>query len=112
MAGRGYPIRCTDKLKVSGDPSTPPTSRRNLIKVHPEAEIFRMMSVLVLRETGADIGVHGQSHPVVMYRNEARELWLLDGRNRLDARVDRDYLATLGVNLDDLQPIGAGCWAG
>jgi hypothetical protein len=60
--------------------------RANL-PVHPAAELFPLMSESELRELGEDIKKHGLSNPVTLWRDDADggQLYLLDGRNRLDA---------------------------
>jgi hypothetical protein len=81
----------------SSDPSskkeTPPTLWRQLIKVHPAAELFPMMSDDELVLLGRDIAKHGlREHLVVWtpylsedFTYDSSEEYLLDGRNRLEA---------------------------
>jgi hypothetical protein len=82
--------------------TTPKETRqgwRDLIQVHPAAELFPMMSEDELRELGNDIEKNGLQHAVVFWTPTRREdlpyrgknkgrpkqKYLLDGRNRLEA---------------------------
>jgi hypothetical protein len=53
--------------------------------VHPAAEKFPMMSDRELTELGRDIKENGLKHNLILYRDADRKVWLLDGRNRLEA---------------------------
>jgi hypothetical protein len=56
-------------------------SWRDVLPIHPAAELFPLMSQEELRELGEDIKAKGTiHHPIVLYQGK-----LLDGRNRLDA---------------------------
>jgi hypothetical protein len=55
-------------------------SWRDLLPVHPAAELFPLMAEAELRELGKDIKAHGLVSSIVLYKGK-----LLDGRNRLDA---------------------------
>jgi hypothetical protein len=55
-------------------------SWRDVLPVHPAAELFPLLSDEERRELGEDIKANGLLTPVVPFRNN-----LLDGRNRLDA---------------------------
>jgi hypothetical protein len=58
-----------------------PKSWRDVLPIHPAAELFPRMSESELRELGEDIKARGGIHfPIVVYEGK-----LLDGRNRLDA---------------------------
>ena len=61
------------------------TSWRDLLPIHPAAEIFPLMSAEALDELAADIKAHGMLSPVVVMKEANGSLSLLDGRNRLDA---------------------------
>jgi hypothetical protein len=72
--------------------STKSPSWRDILPVHPAAEIFPLMSPDELRALGEDIKKHGLREPVVLFAEEGgggiyreTEQLLLDGRNRLDA---------------------------
>jgi hypothetical protein len=58
----------------------PSRAWRDLLPVHPAAEMFPMMSEAELRALGKDIQKRGQQAPIVIIDG-----LLLDGRNRLDA---------------------------
>jgi ParB-like chromosome segregation protein Spo0J len=58
-------------------------SWRELLKVHPAAEIFPMMSPEEMKVLAADIAKNGLQMPIVVYPGD--KPMLLDGRNRLDA---------------------------
>jgi hypothetical protein len=62
-------------------------SWRDVLPVHPAAELFPLMSPDELRELGADIvKKNGLVAPIALWRRNPNEpLQLLDGRNRLDA---------------------------
>src|SRR4051794_27451846 len=73
---------------------------RDRIEVHPVADMFPMMSDSEISELAADIRENGQRVGVILWTPERPEdvgprkgpskLYLLDGRNRLDA-VERAY---------------------
>jgi len=87
---------------------TEPKSWRNVIKVHPAADLFPMMSPAELKALGEDIKANGFAHQIVLWTpdsdywkwNEADcrqkfkrgEFYLLDGRNRVAALVSLGYL--------------------
>jgi len=62
-------------------------SWRDVLPIHPAAELFPPMSSDELRELGADIvKKNGLVAPIALWRRNPNEpLQLLDGRNRLDA---------------------------
>jgi hypothetical protein len=63
-------------------------SWRDLIKVHPAAEFFPMMSPDELKVLGEDIKAHGLKTDIVLWSatdEDDATTYLLDGRNRLDA---------------------------
>lgn len=63
-----------------------PKSWREVLPVHPAAELFPMMTPEALRALGEDIKAHGLRSPVTVWESEKGSgLFLLDGRNRLDA---------------------------
>jgi hypothetical protein len=70
-------------------------SWRNVIAIHPAAELLPLMSEAQLRELGEDIKKNGLRAPICTYRGA-----LLDGRNRLDAMefVGIDVLNAQGDN--------------
>ena len=64
---------------------------RDVLLVHPAANMFPMMSETELRELGKDIRQHGLREPIVITLDDEGTsddpacYRLLDGRNRLDA---------------------------
>jgi hypothetical protein len=63
-------------------------SWRDVIKVHPAADLFPTMTTDELRALGEDIKKNGVRVPVTLWLpdpNNNGERFLLDGRNRLDA---------------------------
>ena len=87
----------TSEPPQSSDPrskkETPRSLWRQLIKVHPAAELFPMMSDDELILLGRDIAKHGLREHLVLwtpYQSEdfsynSSDEYLLDGRNRLEA---------------------------
>jgi hypothetical protein len=64
--------------------STP--SWRDVLLIHPAAELFPRMTPDELRELGEDIRKNGLTSPIVLWQADAKApVYLLDGRNRLDA---------------------------
>jgi hypothetical protein len=63
-----------------------PKSWRDVIKVHPAADLFPMMTADELKALGEDIKKNGLGVPLILWEAEkGAPLLLLDGRNRLDA---------------------------
>jgi hypothetical protein len=60
-------------------------SWRDVIKVHPAADLFPMMTADELKALGEDIKKNGLRVPVILWEAGEDTLVLLDGRNRLDA---------------------------
>jgi DNA-binding Lrp family transcriptional regulator len=60
---------------------------RDVLPVHPAAELFPLMSEAELRELGEDIKKHGLTSCIVLWSPAcgSKEVCLIDGRNRLDA---------------------------
>ena len=61
------------------------TNWRDLLPVHPAAELFPPMSAEELKELADDIEKNGLRIPIELYRDTDGKVSLLDGRNRLDA---------------------------
>jgi hypothetical protein len=62
------------------------SSWRDVLPIHPAADLFPLMSPDELKALGEDIKVTGLTSAVVLWRdNVEAEAVLLDGRNRLDA---------------------------
>jgi DNA-binding Lrp family transcriptional regulator len=66
---------------------TPPFNWRDHLAVHPAADLFPLMSEAELKELAEDINKHGVRSDILLWRdaNGDKSLYLLDGRNRLDA---------------------------
>ena len=58
---------------------------RDVLPIHPAAELFPLMSQDELRALGEDIKKNGLRLPVTVWKCPHGRTWLLDGRNRLDA---------------------------
>jgi hypothetical protein len=63
----------------------PRKSWRDMLPVHPAAEMFPLLSRDELLELGTDIKAHGLRTPIALWRSADGRDYLLDGRNRLDA---------------------------
>jgi hypothetical protein len=64
------------------DPKQVKVTWRDVLPIHPAAELFPLMSESELRELGEDIRKNGLQSPIVIDGDDNR---LIDGRNRLDA---------------------------
>jgi len=62
-----------------------PKSWRDVLPIHPAAELFPRMSESELRELGTDIKKNGMTSPMLLWPGDDGKYSLLDGRNRLDA---------------------------
>jgi hypothetical protein len=61
-------------------------SWRDVLPIHPAAELFPVMTTEELKTTGANILKNGLTSPIVLWRADPKApAQLLDGRNRLDA---------------------------
>jgi len=80
-------------------------SWRDLIKIHPAADVFPMLPEDELRKLGEDIDQNGLKEPITMFRPDddadAKRICLLDGRNRLAA------MELIGMNIDPQWPRAA-----
>jgi DNA-binding Lrp family transcriptional regulator len=63
----------------------PTKSWRDVLPIHPAADLFPLMSPDELRVLGADIKANGLTLPIVLWSDGKSPAVLLDGRNRLDA---------------------------
>jgi hypothetical protein len=75
---------------ASSKPTKTQQSWRDVLPVHPAADLFPMMSETELRGLGEDIKKNGLKSPVIVWRSDELvdsryRFYLLDGRNRLDA---------------------------
>jgi hypothetical protein len=78
----------TDTPRPPGAQAAP--SWRDVLPEHPACKLFEPMSADELRELGEDIKKHGLKNQIVLWQPGApgdrdQPLYLLDGRNRLDA---------------------------
>ena len=62
-----------------------PKSWRDVLPIHPAADLFPMVTPDEKKALAKDIKKNGQQHRVVVFSEHGREPVLLDGRNRLDA---------------------------
>jgi hypothetical protein len=69
----------------SSDASPSGRSERNVLPVHPAAELFPIMAGAELVELGNDIKKHGLQLSIVIYVDPDGKEWLLEGRSRLAA---------------------------
>jgi hypothetical protein len=66
--------------------SAPPAQWRSVLKVHPVADAFPLLSEKELKVLAGDIERNGLKTPIILWApEEGAEFQLLDGRNRLDA---------------------------
>ena len=65
--------------------NTKPGSWRDVIGVHPAADLFPLMAPDELKALGEDIRKNGLKTLVTLWGEKREPLQLLDGRNRLDA---------------------------
>src|SRR6516162_6688355 len=73
-------------LEQTGGCCTMPKSWRDVLPIHPAAELFPLMSPDELKALGEDIRKNALTSPIALWRaSPAAQLQLLDGRNRLDA---------------------------
>jgi len=64
----------------------PATSWRDVLPIHPAAELFPLMSPDELKALGEDIKAHGlTTSSIAIWEKRGDPLMLLDGRNRLDS---------------------------
>jgi len=92
---------------------------RNVLPVHPAAELLPPLSADELQELGEDIRARGLLVPIVLYLDPDGGLSLLDGRNRLDAmeRVGIEFViiatppSTATLMGDVLNPAGKTSYA-
>ena len=83
-----------------------PKSWRDVLPIHPAAELFPLMSPDELQALGEDIKKHdGLTSSIALWRADpAAQLQLLDGRNRCDAIelvIGRPvYVTEIGVEIE------------
>ena len=64
-----------------------PKGWRDILPVHPAADLFPLMGNDELRELADDIAKHGLREKVDLYFDRDGKCFLLDGRNRVAALV-------------------------
>lgn len=74
----------TDKKK-DARPAKRVKTWRDRVPVHPAADAFPMLSAAERRVLGEDIEKNGLKVPVVLWLDRDGSVYVLDGRNRLDA---------------------------
>lgn len=65
-----------------------PRGWRDIVQIHPAADVFPLMNDGDLAELAADIKANGLQNPVLLSRAGTDAPLLIDGRNRLDAMED------------------------
>jgi hypothetical protein len=74
----------SDPAKINA--STTTKSWRDVVEIHPAAEMFPLMNPTEIKALGNDIRRNGLRIPTIWWRDHTtHKLYLLDGRNRLDA---------------------------
>jgi hypothetical protein len=72
-------------------------SWRDVLTIHPAAELFPRMSPDELRALGEDIKKNGLHVPVALWAGGGKKMYVIDGVNRLDA------METVGIAFDDMK---------
>ena len=86
-------------------PKSPqPKNWRDVLPIHPAADLFPAMSKSELRELGEDIRKNGLRSPIILWSpgdqlDKTAKVYLLDGRNRLDA-MELVGMETVTLNKD------------
>ena len=70
-------------------------SWRDVLPVHPAADMFPLMSQGELKELAEDIRKNGIQTQIVYWQSVDGKISLLDGRNRLDAM---EFAGILGID--------------
>lgn len=72
-------------MELKKSPDLHQASWRDVLPVHPAAELLPRMSCFDLKELGDDIAANGQHTPIILLLADDGTEQLLDGVNRLDA---------------------------
>src|SRR5262245_6990007 len=74
-------------MDAKSAPTKPAASKswRDILPIHPAAELFPLMQPDELRVLAEDIHLHGLHVPCCLIEDEDGRVALIDGRNRLDA---------------------------
>ena len=78
-------------------------SWRDVLPIHPAAELFPLMLHDELRALGEDIRAHGLRSPISLLKDADGKFSLLDGRNRLDG------MEAVGQHLEFCLESNGGC---
>jgi hypothetical protein len=81
----------------NNSPLAPVKSWRDILPIHPAAELFPRMSPDELRALGEDIKKNGLHVPVALWSGGGKKMYVIDGINRLDA------METVGIAFDDMK---------
>jgi hypothetical protein len=65
--------------------NSPAKSWREILNIHPAAELFPLMSSAEVKALAKDIEENGLQVPIAIWKADDGQKYLLDGRNRLDA---------------------------
>ena len=110
---QAFQIKGKQPANIAVDTITqvPTKSWRDVLPIHPAADLFPLMSPDELKVLGEDIKAHGLTSPIVLWSPKRRsgKIFLLDGRNRLDAleRLGLQIVSSLGFGLDLRAATGA-----
>jgi hypothetical protein len=85
MSDTANPTTTDTKPAGTNNTSSPPFRWRDVLPIHPAAELFPLMNEAELRELADDIEKHGLTELVCLYDDQELGVCVLDGRNRLDA---------------------------
>jgi hypothetical protein len=81
-------------------------SWRDVLPIHPAADLFPLMGADELDTLAADVKQHGQRNPVTLWVDDATHvLQVLDGRNRLDAMERAGIRLVASDGKFDLAPV-------
>ena len=72
-------------------PNTRSANWRSYVNVHPAADLFPLLPPEELAGMTERIKANGIQVPLAFYTDEQGKVWLLDGRNRLDALAASGY---------------------
>jgi hypothetical protein len=86
----------TDADYQIGEDAVPQRSWRDVLAIHPAAQLFERMGPDELKALGEDIKANGMKVPITILHQKGKPYALLDGQNRLDA------LEAVGFNVPAL----------
>jgi hypothetical protein len=82
----------------------PPTPSE--YEFHPLCQLFPLMSEAELDELASDIKKNGLRDPPTRWTDEGGKIWLIDGRNRVEACSRAGYRITLFEDYEGTDPAG------